>query len=407
MIDQLRIGDKYSYDDFGASVAERKIGKPKKKTIKETVPHSNITYDFSRINGEIYWEERELQYILELDAETPEELEDLKIDLSNWLMNVFEEDLFDPYIEDYHFKATYEDIDFDDSEVIKTTATVKFKAYPYMISNAPTKHTITIGDVGTTVNENENMTFDELGKHYALGVRKFHFANPFTVYLHDSVFDSIKYTFEGVICVEQMGGSPSEMVYVITYENEGRSQKVTISPDLTHIGTETIDKVINKDGTLTAEELTNGNWGYFSLANQIELPHGGEFVTLTGEIFVDKCSPSPGYTTIYSNEKKYVCSRWSGVVEEITDASGQHLGEIHTKSRSARKVIPTIRATTPVTITKGGSSVSISRYTDIKSELLSLEPGDNVLSVFPSLFPDMLTFFAPGQVTLSYEEEVL
>lgn len=135
MLDQLRIGDKYSYDDFLASVAERKIGKPKKKIIKETVPHSNITYDFSKINGEIYWEERELEYILELEADTPEELEELKIPLCGWLMNVIEEDLYDPFIEDYHFRATFEDIAFDDSEVLKTTATVKFKAYPYMLSN--------------------------------------------------------------------------------------------------------------------------------------------------------------------------------------------------------------------------------------------------------------------------------
>ena len=407
MLDQLRIGDKYSYDDFGASVAERKIGKPKKKTIKETVPHSNITYDFSKINGEIYWEERELQYVLELDAETPEELEDLKIDLSNWLMNVFEEDLFDPFIEGYHFRATYDDIDFDDSEVEKTTATVKFKAYPYMISNEPTKHIITFGDIGQIVNEDENMSLDDLKRYHALGVRKFHLANPYTVYLTGGLFGEMKYTFEGVICFEMKGGSPSELVYVITYENEYGSQKVMISPDLAHVGSESIDKVINKDGTLTAQELTNGNWGYFSLENEIELPYGGEFVTLSGEIFVDKFSPSVGYTTIYNNGQKYMCRRETGVIVEVADFPGQNLGEIHTKNRSARKVTPTIRATAPVTITKGETSVSISRYTEFKSEILSLEPGNNVISVLPSLFPNMLTFFAPGQVTLSYEEEVL
>lgn len=135
MLDQLRIGDKYSYDDFYASVCERHIGKPKKKSIKEKVPYSNTTYDFTAINGEIYWEERELEYILELDADTPEALEELKIELSSWLMNVMQENLYDPFIENYHFKATFEDIDFDDSEVEKTTVTVKFMAYPYMMSN--------------------------------------------------------------------------------------------------------------------------------------------------------------------------------------------------------------------------------------------------------------------------------
>lgn len=144
MLDQLRIGDKYSYDDFLASVAERKIGKPKKKEIKDTVPFSNITHDFSAINGEIYWEERELEYVLELDADTPEELEELKRALNSWLMNVMEEDLFDPCIEDYHFKATYKDSDDDDTEVEKTTMTVIFTAYPYQLANEEKVYSVDI-----------------------------------------------------------------------------------------------------------------------------------------------------------------------------------------------------------------------------------------------------------------------
>lgn len=185
MFDQLRIGDKYSYDDFLASVAERKIGKPKKKEIKETVPYSNKTYDFSAINGEIYWEERELEYILELDAETPEELEERKRALNNWLMNVMEEDLFDPYIEDYHFKATYKDGEEDDTEVEKTTMTVIFTAYPYLLTNKEQVYSV---DVPTseplvlTVKNNsshritptlivdaESVNFDFGGSSYSIG----------------------------------------------------------------------------------------------------------------------------------------------------------------------------------------------------------------------------------------------
>jgi len=136
MIDQLRIGNKYSYDDFEANVKERKIGSPKKKTTKDTVPFSNVTYDFSNINGELYWEERTLKYIFEMDATTPEELEEKKIAFSTWVMNVFSENLYDPFVEDYHFIATFADIDFDDSEIEKTTVTVNFTAYPFMMSNA-------------------------------------------------------------------------------------------------------------------------------------------------------------------------------------------------------------------------------------------------------------------------------
>lgn len=135
MIDQLRIGNKYSYDNFEASVKERNVGSPKKKIIKDTVPFSNITYDFSKIDGELHWNERTLTYIFEIDAITPEELEEKKVDFKTWVMNVFEEELHDPFIEDYHFIATFESIDFDDSEIEKTTITVTFTAYPFMLSN--------------------------------------------------------------------------------------------------------------------------------------------------------------------------------------------------------------------------------------------------------------------------------
>lgn len=135
MIDQLFIGNVGSFDEYGATVRERKDIKPKKKSIKESVPFSNVTHDFSAINGEVYWEERSLEYIFEIMANTAEELEEKKQPFVSWIMNVMKEQLHDPYIRNYHFIATFDDIDVDDSEVEKATITVKFTAYPYMISN--------------------------------------------------------------------------------------------------------------------------------------------------------------------------------------------------------------------------------------------------------------------------------
>lgn len=143
MIDQLKIESTSSHDDFDASVKERKISEPTKKSIKETVPFSNITYDFSKINGEIYWNERNLEYVFEILADTPEDLEIKKQKFVDWVMNVSNEKLYDPYIKDFYFLATYDDIDIDDSEVEKTTITVKFTAYPYMISNEKTIYQVT------------------------------------------------------------------------------------------------------------------------------------------------------------------------------------------------------------------------------------------------------------------------
>ncbi len=136
MIDQLIIGDRASFDDFGASLSTRVIGQPKKKSIRETVPYSNKTYDFSAIDGEVYWEDRELEYSFEMTAPTPEKLEDMKIAFSSWIMNIFEDEIHDPFIPEYHFKGTFEEIDFEDDEGLdKTTAKVKFTAYPYKIAN--------------------------------------------------------------------------------------------------------------------------------------------------------------------------------------------------------------------------------------------------------------------------------
>ena len=138
MIDQLVIGDKASFDDFAASVATRKIKTPAKKKIKETVPFSNVTYDFSAINGEAYWEERKLEYVFEIIADDPEELEELKTIFACWVMNIQEEELHDPFIPDYHFKATFDEVSFEDDEGMeKTTATVIFTAYPFKIANLP------------------------------------------------------------------------------------------------------------------------------------------------------------------------------------------------------------------------------------------------------------------------------
>lgn len=139
MLDQLIIGDKHSYDDFEASISARKIGMPEQKKMRETIPYSNITYDFSRINGEIYYEDRELEYSFEMTAETPEKLEDLKAAFSNWITGVFQEELHDPFIPDYHFIATYDSMTYDDEAGLeKTTANVKFTAYPYKIANYKT-----------------------------------------------------------------------------------------------------------------------------------------------------------------------------------------------------------------------------------------------------------------------------
>lgn len=156
MFDQLTIGSISSYDDFEASVKERVISAPKKKIIKETVPFSNETYDFSAINGEIYWEERTLKYVFEIIANTPEELEEKKQPFLAWVMNTNNAEIHDPFIENYHFKGTFNDIDINDSEIEKSTITVTFTAYPYMISDAKRIGIYQLTETETVINITNN-----------------------------------------------------------------------------------------------------------------------------------------------------------------------------------------------------------------------------------------------------------
>lgn len=72
-------------------------------------------------------------------------MEELKNAFSDWVMNVFEEELHDPFIPDYHYIATYEDMSYEDEESLeKTTVSVVFTAYPYKIANLPKVYTFEV-----------------------------------------------------------------------------------------------------------------------------------------------------------------------------------------------------------------------------------------------------------------------
>ena len=176
MLDQLIIGNKASSDDFCASVASREISAPAKKEIKETVPFSNNTYDFSAINGELYWEERELKYVLEIIADDPVDLEHKKTDFSNWVMNVMNEEIFDPYEPDFHYFGTFKDLDYSDEDCVeKTTATVTFAAYPYKIANAETVLSFVVPNGSLIVvidNDSAHRIMPTVVSDYAVEIKK-------------------------------------------------------------------------------------------------------------------------------------------------------------------------------------------------------------------------------------------
>ena len=145
MIKQLIINGKKSYDDFDLYISERTISQPKKKSIKESVPFSNVVYDFSDINGEIYWEERTLKYVFDFAELSTEEMEKAKSKVLTWLMNVHDTDIYDPYIGDYHFRGSFESDSWSE-DFGAGALTINFSVYPYKISNSDTSIIEEIGD---------------------------------------------------------------------------------------------------------------------------------------------------------------------------------------------------------------------------------------------------------------------
>ncbi len=155
MIKQLIINGKKSYDDFNVYIGTREITSPKKKSVKASVPFSNTVYDFSKMNGELYWNERTLKYSFDIAELSTEEMENVKSELLNWLLNVHDTDIYDPYIGDYHFHGSY-DADSWTENFGAGTITVTFSVYPYKISNENVEVKVELNNEEQTIVINNN-----------------------------------------------------------------------------------------------------------------------------------------------------------------------------------------------------------------------------------------------------------
>lgn len=160
MIKQLEIGGKKSFDDFGMLIATRKISTPTKKSIIETVPFSNVIYDYSKVDGELYWNPRTLDYSFDIAELTTEEMEVVKSKFQSWILNVHDEDIYDPYIGDYHFHGSYSKDSWSE-DFGAGTISVTFEVYPYKISNKDNSVVEELGLDETGVN---NVTLENSGE---------------------------------------------------------------------------------------------------------------------------------------------------------------------------------------------------------------------------------------------------
>lgn len=137
MIKGISANGKHSFNDFGLSIAERKISPPSLKRITETVPYMNGEYDFSALNGEIALEPRELYYSFDIAELTTESMEQIKTFFLSWLYSIVNTKIYDDYLSEYYFYGSLDKIDWSE-DFGKGTIGVTFSAYPYMYAKEET-----------------------------------------------------------------------------------------------------------------------------------------------------------------------------------------------------------------------------------------------------------------------------
>ena len=135
----IRVDDIDFYETFGVYPESRNIGNPNKKKITETIPYSNHTLDFSEIYGEPNFEERTLEYTLNVIGKqtTLEYTYMLQSKITNMLMMKKQFKLYDDVFPGYYFLVEAREGPGFELNVYAGKLQVTFNAYPFRISETP------------------------------------------------------------------------------------------------------------------------------------------------------------------------------------------------------------------------------------------------------------------------------
>lgn len=153
----IRSNGKASYEDFGLYIASRNIAIPTIKEITDTVPFKNGSYNFSKLDGECARNDREISYVFDIAELTIEEMELIKRKFVNWIATIDDTDIYDDYIEGYHFHGDAISPEWSE-DASQGSLTVKFRVYPYLISNESKKYSVNLieGEEHSFVIENNS-----------------------------------------------------------------------------------------------------------------------------------------------------------------------------------------------------------------------------------------------------------
>ena len=135
MIRGFKFNNRHNHDE-GVVMHSKSIDPPSKKKIKEPIPFTNGSYDFSTVgsSGEITYNERQITIVLGLPSSTKEALQDLYTRTLEWLMDVGKSQLIFDDVIGYYYMAEVESASTFDQVMSFGKLTVTFVAEPFKTS---------------------------------------------------------------------------------------------------------------------------------------------------------------------------------------------------------------------------------------------------------------------------------
>lgn len=199
MMDGITLHGRHSWLDFDLYIKTRNIGLPARKSIRQTVPYCNGSYDYSALAGEVAYEDRAVQYTFDVTGDTPEELEANKAAVCDWLCSAQEAEIKDDICPDWRFVGSLSALSWSPEENgLQGELGVTFSCYPYKLAAVPQRVTLTgtgrlgiyilgagaavtaVSDVDTTVSDGTVSTALKAGEEALLGFTLRHGQNTIT-----------------------------------------------------------------------------------------------------------------------------------------------------------------------------------------------------------------------------------
>ena len=134
----ITINGKNSFIDFGLVVSDKTVGLPTKKVITDTVPFFNGFYDFSNVQGFNYFDDRYLEFVFDITADTQSELEELYTNVLIWLMDTNQSTIYDTESQKTYVGSL--DKWSVEEDILYKQLTVSFKCQPYSLLATQTIH---------------------------------------------------------------------------------------------------------------------------------------------------------------------------------------------------------------------------------------------------------------------------